>query len=430
MKKIIFITLTLAILFLSGLTYVYISILPEMAEHKTREALKIVGFDTKFMGKPRTKIGIIRYDNLALDAEPFGMIDVLEIRYNPLSLLLKSRASSITIKGFDLTGEMETNSLKSLSFPGWSMPKTLSHFAGLPTEFLSIKDAKIAFLTPEFGGVSFAYNLEAHRKKDGFEFQVSLKTGQRLFSFNAQGQGVIYPQYWSIDFELDQGKLALPYAKIKASRVNGRLNLAATKGERSKLTGELRAGGASLYAFPWKNTAATLEMQDRAFSIFAEGKSIGHEGLELSLNIEKKPYNPLTISGTLHANKISTALDYLENGKKLPFKRSLTGDFEEVQNLSLYFELDSPDAQAKDIKYEIFNTEYNLDIKGNITARSLNDYSGNISSDIIELDKLKPLFAPADPPQNIPRSGKARLSGTFLKTPDSTLETRIKLDAL
>ena len=107
-----------------------------------------------------------------------------------------------------------------------------------------------------------------------------------------------------------------------------------------KVSGQLRAGGLTLYGLPWNNATITIDGD----GVKTIAQSLNPSGVNLELDIAQQK-----IKGFIHADKISTLIDYLNDKKTfIPIKNDLEkvkGAAEATINLS--------SNDLKTLKYQI-----------------------------------------------------------------------------
>lgn len=364
------------------LGWLIFSYLPGVAHQKTLAALERAGFDTSFIGKPAAIPGALLYTDLVLDADQISTIKKLKIDYSPFGLLLFGHLKSADIYELSLTGELQDEGPLMLSVSGWKPQAVGLLLNAFPGDELSIRKSRISLLTKDFGGVTVEFDLQGTRKKNRFEFQSRIKSEQKRLSIIANMSGVAGPNYWNTDMEIEQGKIDLPYAETKLTRVNGWANLSQNDGsDPFKIMSELRAGGANILGFPLQNASATAEIKTDSYKIFAEGNSVGHEGTELSLNILKDPGNgPPHISGTVFSDHVPEFLTYLQSSDLLNVSKKAMKPFEKAKNISAAFVVDPAQGGIEPrLRYRIVNEDHKTEKHGQIFLEKFSDTGGVFS---------------------------------------------------
>jgi hypothetical protein len=310
-------------LILAALGLSYFLLAPGLAESQSKKTLSNLGFDVTYLPEAKHQGSAILYTDVKLDPDAIGTIKSIKMTYAPFGLILGGRFKTIEMEGLNVIGSADLPALLqarplAADLTGWSPGKPEDVYGGFPTQLIILKNAQISLLTEEYGGVTFNFDFQARRKGNAAEFQSTLKTAQRSLSFSAKANGTIGQDLFFADLDIDQGKIELPDSDTKASRLNGWINLVKPADDALKISGELRAGGARLIGTPWQNASATLDFYKGESKILAEAKSIGVEGLELTLDLEKKQQQPPALSGSLHAESFSQVINYLKAINALP----------------------------------------------------------------------------------------------------------------
>ncbi len=328
---------------------------PAAAEEKARASLEILGLDTSFLPAPESKWARIIYKNITLDKDDVSAIGSVDISYNPFSILISRRIDTLAFSGLSVIGEW--NRETGLSFSGWKMPSNFQVMSAIPAHRIRFEKARISMLTPEFGGLSLDFDFEGSFNGKKLEFQSNLKSTQRFISFAANASGVIAHDYSNIELEIDEGKFDVLDADIRASRGHGWLNYARDKSGAARIMAELRAGGLTVLDMPWQNAAATLELKDDNLKIFSDAKSVGVEGIELGLNLQKDAGKKSMIYGSIHTDNGEAFAGYLEEQKKISLPKADMTIIKHAQQLKTDFAY-----EPGKIKYRL-NTMENAPVK-------------------------------------------------------------------
>lgn len=352
MSKIRIFSLTLL-----SLVAIYIAlsflILPGIAHTRIENALAAAGFNTSYMPGPRAAIGAIYYGRFQLDEDNFSSIGSIRAVYDPISLLLLGKFYSIEISGLTLTGDIAGNDLKTISFAGWRSPATTASLPLKSFSHLAVKGSNVALLTSFAGGMSFSFNLVAGRQNGQTEFQANIKSAQKSLSLLAMANGFIKRSQWAADIDIENGKFESPGGEIKASRLSGAVKLSSFLSEGFRVTGDMRAGAAWIYGLPWNNVSTSFTLSGDNVDIFSEGKSVGLEGMELEMNMNRKDGGEFYAEGSIHADQTETLLKYLENKPAFANLRAHAQASGIASDITIKF-LSIPDLGVKDgIKYKI-----------------------------------------------------------------------------
>jgi hypothetical protein len=295
------------------ITLVTFLLVPGIAQRKIIAGLASAGFNTSYIQKPQIAFGVILYKIVTFDEYDFSTVKYIKVTYNPFLFLMTGEFKDLDIIGLNLTGDWANTDIASLSFAGWSMPPDLEKIPLQAFHHISIKNARVSFLTKNAGGISVFFDIEATRKAGKTEFQANIKSEQKYLSIVGNANGVIDGARWYSDIEITDGKFEDPFGAARASRMSGWLNISSSPQEPLKIMSQMQTGGIALYDLPWQNASATLDYSNGNIKLFTEAKSIGPEGLELELNIFKKDLVPPAIAGTVHADKGLVFFDYLKD---------------------------------------------------------------------------------------------------------------------
>lgn len=323
--------------------------LQPMADQKIREALNALGFDTSRLYEPYLSWQKLSYENVAFDKDSISTIKKIDVSYSPVSLLLFGKLDSITFEEAAITGDW----LSGLTFSGWKMPSDLSILAKLPVKRLSLEKANFSFLTEKYGGISVIIDMEGEIKNGSLDIESHISSSQKFISFVASATGVIGHGYSNIEAQIEEGKFEIPGGLLKASRGNGSLTFTKDKGESQKILSELQAGGLTVLGMPWQNASISIESSSEASNIVAEAKSIGIEGIELSLNFQKEAEKPVTATGSITAEKGGDLAAYLNEQKTLAIPSNDMSTIQNAENVTIDFETNNLDQENKTLSYTI-----------------------------------------------------------------------------
>lgn len=406
------------IFFAAGLYGVFV-LSQDLAHEKTQRLFEKAGLTGAVFPAPEVRYGVIRYKNAPLDEEQFSTIKTLDIHYNPVNLLLSGEIQSVEISGINLTGELLPGGI--LTMAGWD--DAAVHALNIKTlniKRLEIRDARLSLLTPDLGGLNITFDLQARRQGARTELKGRLASRQKALGFTAGFSGHITRQgLWQSDFEIEQAKFELP--NIKASRVAGTLRLSGQPSQPPQILSELRAGGFVLNGLPWQNASGTIQGIPGDVQIFAGAKSVGHQDLELGLNMRKRGKTLHDISGALHAPNLAVLVKYLATQDFLPLNRDVLKPLQNTAPVSLEFALGKDEESGKDqLNYNIKNIDKNIDINGKILINDQQNYSGEITSPAIFLTALDP---------SVFTAGTATLTGNFVRS-DKNLAGEIRADII
>lgn len=344
-----FIAFAVLVILAAILAAVYV-ILPDIAHARTLKNLGKMGFATALITKPKIGFNALLYSDVVLDAEKISSVKYIKVTYDPVSLLLFNQFNTLDFIGLDLNGSWETQDYSSLSFSGW---RPVYNAARLPLKdyrHISVRKSRLSVLTDKAGALSFAFDLALDKKGEKTEYQVNLKTGQKLLSFTASGSGTINGPLWFADLEILDGKFEHPDGSIKATRVNGSLNISARKTDPLKIVGEFNAGGLQTYTLPWQDASANLDVSGGRARIFSEAKAVGNEDIELELNLSNADGGVLA-GGAIHAVKTQDLLTFFGNK---PLFRPLIDDLRKDKRTNdITANFGWADSSAKTLSYSI-----------------------------------------------------------------------------
>ena len=363
MKKITTICIISLLLLISGAGYFINSKLPNITKQQTLLMLNNIGFERVILSNFEFRINTARFKNIALDPENFSTIEKLEIKYSPISLLFKKQLNSITITGLNLTGELLKNG--DILIAGWNVDKIHPHLQNKNLKTINIQNSQISLLTENHGGIAINYDLQTRTQEKQTEFQAHISTQQKQISFIANAKGYINANgTWQTDIAIEEGKFKFPL--IKASRINGWINILDTKQSQPRIISELRAGGSTIYGLPWQNLSATIEGTQRRYQIFSNMKSTGFKGIELNLNLQHQD-EQTKISGQLYTEKFETLTSYLKLINLKPFTDKHKKQLTKLTDVNIAFKIQKPD-----IIFYVKDTAQNININGkfNINAKN------------------------------------------------------------
>lgn len=351
-KKFILITAAgLAFLAATGLASAYIYA-PKIAQETALKALATLGLETEFLSAPEKGWGRIAYAEAPLDKDGISTVKKIEARYNPFFITFAKRLESLSIGGMEVIGNQDKENLALIAFSGWDIPRGLRSLSGVPAERLHFDKARISLLTHTLGGVSLEFDFEGTRNGRALEFQAHLKSAQKYISFSASMNGIAAPDYSTVDMDIDQGKFEVPDADIKSSRVFGWVNYSDDKSGQPKIMSELNAGGMTVLGLPWQNATAAMEFKNGNLRIYSEGKSLGIEGIELSLNLKwLKDQKPI-IFGDIHAEEGLALADYFAGQSAVAFPVEDLKKFGQTPNLKIDYVYKESDT-GKKLRYRV-----------------------------------------------------------------------------
>lgn len=373
------------------LTILYFSFAPDIAVRRSLTVLKNMGIDTSLFPAAEHKMGLVTYSNVNLDKDSISTIKSLKMSYTPFGLLILGRFKIIDIDGLSLIGEGDLWGIlngqdKSFSLTGWQPANMEALYESFPTSLLVLKNTQISLLTEQYGGVSLNFDIQARRKGAGAEFQSTFKTAQRYLSLSGKGNGTLGKNLLFAELEIDQGKIEFPDNDTRATRINGWINIAKPVDDDVKLSGELRAGGVRLLGTPWQNASSTIEFYQGSSKILAEAKSVGIEGLELSLTHEQLGSETGTLSGSLHTESMAALMDYLEAIKKLPASRKELKILEALPGAVIDFDFGSSlFEENKVIDFSARLDESDVIVHGKSIVKPDMTFAGKFKSDPIIL---------------------------------------------
>ncbi|MCC6597332.1 MAG: hypothetical protein IT559_00895 [Alphaproteobacteria bacterium] len=303
------ITGTLCLLLVAGGYFVFTAPDPEKI---LPHVLKNLGFDGVILPAPEQTWTGLTYHSIRLDPDGFSTIEKVHISHG-----LRGTIKSMEIEGLSLTGELLSG--LQVNIAGWRKPDpAFLEKLTLPAQIrITFKDAEIALLSHEVGGISLSFDLQIRPGDDGHEFEARLDGAQKQLTYDASVTGVVTPEgIWQAGAEIGQAKFDL--GPLKATRISGLINVTGDRFEESEIIGNLQAGGLSLLGLPWQNSAITLDGSFSQPRMITGAKSAGVEGLELGLSFENLR-NLSSYNGSLHSDTPGVLLDYLQSNDMLPF---------------------------------------------------------------------------------------------------------------
>lgn len=351
-KNFFFISAGIFILFLAVLiasAYIYA---PKIAQKTALKAFATLGLETEFLPEPKKGWGRIDYAEAPLDKDGISTVKKIEARYNPFVIIFAKRLESLSISSLEVIGNQDKENQDLITFSGWDIPRGLRSLSGVPAERLHFDKARISLLTHTLGGLSLEFDFEGTRNGRAFDFQAYIKSAQKYISFSAGINGIAAPDYSTVDMDIDQGKFEVPDADIKASRVFGWMNYSDDKSGQPKVMSELSAGGMIVLGLPWQNATAAMEFKDGNLRIYSEAKSLGIEGIELSLNLKWLKDQKSIIFGDIHAENGLSLADYFSGKNAVAFPVDDLKKFGQATNLKIDYVYKESEA-GKKLRYRI-----------------------------------------------------------------------------
>ena len=372
MRKPLLISLGIFVLAVPATLYLASMQLPTLMEARISDLLQAAGFNTPAIPEPQMRLGILRYEGINLDTDGISTIERLDVRYSPLGVFFTKNLKSVHIRGLNLTGEISSAGVVSLS--GWNAPGTISEIQNYPLKTLVVEKSQLSLLTEQIGGVSINYDFQARRRKQDVDLQARAQSSQKGLSFVSSARGVLgYDGLWQMEIELEQGKFEIP--PVKATRISGMANIYGAPGKQPEIVSEINAGGVTLYGFPWQNAAVTIETRNNAMHMTADMKSIGHDGIELGLNLNNES-DKTEISGNLHTEKFSNLVEYLKSRSQQPVDEKIFAPLMKETDVSIDFASEGGwTGSEKYINYNIKKNDQKIELKGKIEFKDDHSYN-------------------------------------------------------
>ncbi len=387
MQKPILIVTGLIAAVLIGVPFALSFYLPSHARQQTLLALNNLGFSAATFESAETAHGKVTLNNVKLDDKGFSAVQKIESDYSWTGFLTGKPIKTLTVEGLSLTGEYSKD--KKITIAGWAQDKKieLSELPAIKT--VEIKDARIDLMTGALGGVNVKFDLLLRRTSlNGIEFKSSLSGTQRVFSADANLNGTIKPSgQWNAALEINEGKIDLPL--LKATRVSGTGTLSGDPKNTPEFSLQLSAGGVNMFNLPWHNVNATVQGNTEHYSIQSEGKSVGLEGIEFSLNLPDG-LNLDRIGGSVHTQKFSDIFSYLKSNKLIGEKAYYPSFFDYLGPLLLNFQTQKANAnpaQLTDVSYTIRDKNGMMNVDGTAKIDTQNKtIAGKLSMPSTPLD--------------------------------------------
>lgn len=365
MRKPILIVIGVIAVALIGVPLALSFYLPSYARQKTLLALNGAGFGAASFESFETGHGKVTLKKVKLDDKGFSTAEKIESDYSLTGFFTGKPIKTLTVEGLSLTGEYSKE--KKLTLAGWTQENKIE-LSKLPAiKTIEIKNGRIDLMTDALGGVNVKFDILMRQTTLGsIEFKSTLSGTQRVFSADANLNGTIKPSgQWNADLEINDGKIDLPL--LKATRVSGTGTLSGDPKKTPEFNLQLSAGGVNLFNLPWHNVSATAQGNTEHYAILSEGKSVGLEGIEFSLNIPDG-LKLSNMSGSLHTQKLSDLFSFMKTNKVLPEKTSFPSFFDYLGPLSLDLQTHRNDAlsmQVTDIAYTIHDEKGMMNVEGN-----------------------------------------------------------------
>jgi len=353
--------------------------LPEKVHEQTEAALVDMGFSSVQIGSSKNKAGAVVLRDIKLDEKGFSTIERVTARYAWSGLISGRLIKRLTITGLSLTGESAGSG--GVAFSGWDISKAdLGRiFSGIKT--VEFESGNIDLLLDSMGGVNLKYDLEISRDKNNHAvFQGSVHGEQKQFSAMAKMDGYINRDgRWHADLVLDQGKMDLE--SLKASRINGAVQIDGKGMERPEIMIQLAAGGMNFMDLPWHNVSATINTTPEGYAVFAGGGSVGRDGVEFAASFESRN-GTHNYSGSVHTKKLSDLFGYLQTNHVISGKAQYPDLLDKLSGLTFDFHDITPSENNEEItlNYFIRDDKGSIDVKGYIAIDTKNKkFSGNLS---------------------------------------------------
>lgn len=399
MRKLLFISVTFAVLLFGAIALHSLYKAPQEIENTIQKHFAELGFKNTTLPAPEKTFGRITYKNIALDEDAFSKINELHIEYDLFSSLFSKRLKALQINGLQLTGEL--NNDQSVSLAGWNGEIT-QNLSSLNAKRISIKDISLSLLSEDFGGITVNGDLILKPQGRSKTLQATITATQKQLSAQAKidaemtGEGS-----WHARIDLENGKFKLD--DLRATRVAGLINIRGQGRQTTEILGELQTGALSLWGTPWQNGALTVQGTLDAPSLIISAKSAGYEGLELGITIEDL-FVPEYFSGSLHVENITNAFDYLGSQSKLSVERENLQSLSHLDNITIDFQ------HEENLIFSINKQNQDIDFKGVIKKTDEESYSAEWHAPLLPFSTIS---------QDDKTNGTVTLHGKVNKKPDT-----------
>lgn len=279
---------------------------PSLLQHNTEKAIQALGFYAPILPQPEISFSQITYSNIQLDSQGVNTIKKLTANLSPAGLF-SGRFNSLNIEGLELIASLDENN--NIILDDWKAPQENSWT--IPAQNIQIKAAELSLLTHIQGLITLQLNLVAQPHESGkLSFQSDFKSQQKYLSLQGNANGVIAPHYINSDIEILRGKLNWQTQNIRMTRMNGWANITMQPNDLSILS-ELRSGGLTLGETPWQNASATFKKEGDNQEFYLSAKSIGIDGLELSISDNNGQSNKVIYAPSEEVWKEYSALHHI-----------------------------------------------------------------------------------------------------------------------
>jgi len=371
------ISAVIILLGLGGILLTYELYLPALAHNVLERELGKIGLAHLKLPAPEKGRDYILYHDIPLDEDDLDHIDELAIQYSLTGLISNQRFKKIHIKGLSLTGSLDILPNQNLDIPGWKKTDIFYYFKDLPTDELDIKDFRLALLTKAFGGITLKTDLQTKRFADYIDVQTTIESHQRYLSFSMKGSGRIHPQNIIVEMELMDGKFDWQDLQIQASRAHGALTVEHSP-ETYRLKGDFQMGGAQVLGMPWQNVSATFEANKQYFKLFAGGKSVGIDGLEMGMDIYRITGKPYSVSGFIHFDAPKNYIDFHTVKSHLKLSDPQAGYLKTLEGLESHIALQAiPETGKGDFKVKLSHKSLSQPISENVTINFTKKLNGS-----------------------------------------------------
>ncbi len=333
--RLIFLIALPAALFLGLLYHVYTHLLPDLAEQSLQTALRDSGFHDVRLDKLQSGRDYVMYENVSLDPDGISTIQTLAVKYSLLGLLYGRQFERLQIHGLSLTGEIHSDQTPYVSISGWTPADIMTFMQNLPARELNIKSSRIAVLTEDFGGVTLNFEAQATRHKTYADLQIKAGSAQKNLNFALNATGRLQSRTASLELEIERGKVEWDRWQIKASRISGKATHTQDSEDHENDTA-LQIGGLNFLGMPWQNIGASIEANESYLKVIAGGKSVGLEGLELGIDIEKIAGRPPGLSAFIHFETLGDFLDYYYANDYADLTESQWDAIRKISGLTVY----------------------------------------------------------------------------------------------
>lgn len=383
----------------AGGSYALFSYIPQKLEQQFTHSFQELGFEKVTYESKSQSRGKITFRNISLDPRSFSEIKSITIRYSVINFFWSGgRASSVTLDGLHLTGELSENF--DLIIAGWKQQNDLlGLLTRLPMQTLAIENSTIDLMSEKFGGIKLNYNTQIRNKnKNYIEIVGKTDSTQRKLAFHATFSGSIIDQK-KLDLKLDAEQIQLIWDNTHFKRGTATIMVNSPIGGKTNFSIEAGSGSMVWNGLPFGDVRITCEKALDNYNINIDGKAIGVEAIEFTSNINHVEH-VTSFETMVYPQTLSNLVDFLLSNNIIPASVNIPQALLDLQQPILSFSNapreahdDEPtDEQADDNGHKnigmvkLLITEPSLEMEGHYTIENNGDISGSLSTQPVRIE--------------------------------------------